>query len=621
MNFMWIFLLLQISFSCTITNKKGNSDMIRLQMLSEQLTSLKGVSKCTLFIDKHIKCDVIEKLQKLISRSVPLTSMKSKSISWSRCERKLIYESVRYFGNFREQRSLLNYPSANALFIYVFSHDVDKTFKEFNDRWIFHVYLRLSCATTLPKVLVINLARKTAKVYKRKVFSDIGVLLLDLDVLEISNGDHVPRNGKKLRAEPMKFRLHQVNPFTKSYKRQKLSKGTKWFENRHSNLYGYKMITSYRRRRDLCFDRITKKTVVLDGSGPHSELGKYLSTAVNCTFKIKKASARFSPEIDFPELVVMLYHIQSNFLNPCQISASYFYTPVIVDVAFENNFNGFLMCFSMVPVVLFLLHICRFLGGFDKHTWSPLYTTKMLFGLDSPYDPRFVVECALFIVISICGIFCANDFYEALMDVIVPVRSERQFYTLQDLKGGNLTLYIQGEASRVPGGYVWSPPQKIAHSGLNYKLINDRVQRELVNMHLMRLWQNISISVVDTAKTKYYERTITFDGRAIARQSDIAEYSLATSIGISPFNVFKDSLSKFYWYFHEHGLKHLPLQYSNCYFKLNSLMPMRGSDLLSRDTDEDIDEDPLFLLILVIILISGLAAALAALFAEVVFCR
>lgn len=224
-------------------------------------------------------------------------------------------------------------------------------------------------------------------------------------------------------------------------------------------------------------------------------------------------------------------------------------------------------------------------------------------------------------MLSFCGILCANDFYEAVSGLIVPVQIEQRFYSLQDLKSNNITLLIAGYTSEDSCGKLTARVSKrIRQSGVKYSLIHERFKREIENMHLMYNTKNISIAVTQVPDEKIYDSTITVNSKIIARRSDIIEDFQVISMWISRSSVFREKLSHFYWNFYEHGL-HLHDKFAYPTAKLRRqiiLNNLDNTELSSSTQEEDSNEADFFTFtILIVILISGSLSALVALSAEI----
>lgn len=129
---LFIVLFIVIITSCHLNVcKRLHPVDLKLKMLANQLAQLKGVSKYNLFIERHtINWKIVDKLQGLLTKTVSMVSFKRKSMKWVLNERKDFYAKSKYQGKSREQKGLLNYPSGNALLIYVFTTNVIRTDQE-----------------------------------------------------------------------------------------------------------------------------------------------------------------------------------------------------------------------------------------------------------------------------------------------------------------------------------------------------------------------------------------------------------------------------------------------------------------------------------------------------------
>lgn len=545
-----LLILLSRAWVCT-PMKKSDSDTSNLNLLMHQLTNLEGVDRYNLFVNAHLKCKLVDRLQGLLTKSHPTMSMKnSKSLNWSKYEKPDYYTGYknRYYHDFREDRYVLNYPSRSALFIYVFSQQ--ETIKSSKYIWykcleaLSDVYSRIACPSNIPKILLIITTNKTMKSYDG-LLKDFVEGIMDAELLEIASPCHgLKRQKRKLARTCHVFTVHQWNCFPKVYKRSRLFKNITWFEDKLTNLHGYKMTTKYHVETVKRYDYLNKRVVYYDVCGVKSKLAAYLKASLNFTLKCVKKEPY---QIKLSGL--SMKNVIVNTLDPLLIYGFYLYTPIIIDCQTEMNVSDFLICFVVVSATCLLLLACAYLGGLNRRTWSPLSTAKMLLGLENPCEPQFATESILFIVISVCGIFCSNEIYEGLTGLIVPIQSERNFYSLQDIKSSNITLILRGRKDSISNK---TSPYFIK-AGLKVMTIDDRRQREIQNMYLMIHWKNISVTVMDRQEDKLYDSKITVHGRVIAKRSDIPEYIQITSIEIESYSRFREKLSKPYWRFFEHG--------------------------------------------------------------------
>lgn len=241
-----------MSLSTAISQKRIDRDKLRLDLLVSQLTNLKDVRKVNFFIDKHFKCEVVDDLQRKLTKSLPLMSMKHKSLNWSRYKRVDFYRGTKYFCKPREDRYLLNYASRNSLLIYVFSTSMFKKTDEFVHAYV-QIFKRLALYGNTPKVLLVLIAPKPMNLYT-DVLLAIHYRQLDCEMLEISCNNAVKRGAKRFRKANHHFMSHQLNIFTQHYNCQWLSKNVTWFEEKLNNLHkfqvGKKGFTQIVTRRD-----------------------------------------------------------------------------------------------------------------------------------------------------------------------------------------------------------------------------------------------------------------------------------------------------------------------------------------------------------------------------------
>lgn len=605
MKLIRILVLFHVCLCASIGKKQPDSDKMNLKMLINQLTSLNGVSKYNLFIDRHFKCQVVQRLQGLLTKSLPIMSMKYKSLKWRRYER-IDYRNSKLHKS-REDRKLLNYPSRNALFLYVFSRGMFKSIENFLSNYC-QIFMKLVSPGNIPKILLITITKNKVKFYEN-IFNALPEAVMDFEILEISSPSHaLKKDTQRLKRSVHNFTVHQWNCFSRSYQKHQLSKNTTWFKDKLKNLHNYKMTTSFYTNNAFRYDPVKKKLVEYDVSGVKSKLAIYLQNSMNFTWSYREPYA-----IDFPEILMRGGEMQ--YLNPCRMCGFYFYTPVINDVCFVGNASYLLICVAVLSVILFFLHACRSLGGFDRRTWSHLFTVKMMIGLDSPYTPHFIVESVLFIMLSVFGIFCSNDIYEGLTDLIVPLESERKFYNLQDLKDSNLTLILQG----IPKKDVYKVSATISESGVKYAINPNRVDREIHRMFRMLRSKKTSISVMDISTDKFYDSTIRVDEKVLARRSEVIEFFFLSSIEIVGYSIFKERLSMSYWRFFEHGFNNDYIKYMYTLLRDRRRIIERNLDGSPVYIDDSEESDFFTLTILLAVLGFGTFASLVSLLGETTY--
>lgn len=605
MNSLLLLLLFHTCFCSLHIWRWSSSDTSNLKLLTNQLTSIKDVSKLNFFIDKHMECQIIQKLQGLLTRSLPIMSMENKLFKWSKFERMCFYERHDSRRKSREDRCLLNYPSKSTLFIYVFSRGMYEFCR---------IYNQLVYPGNIPRVLMLRTWREKKKYYVN-TFNGFPSEMVDFEILEITSPRlSSNRKTKRPRENIHVFTVHQQNRFSKRYNRHSLSKSTTWFNEHFKNLHGYKMTANTHTENHVIYDPVKKREVKYDVSGVRSKLAVYLQESMNFTWKCTRKE--FDNNVTFPEHI--LGDVRANFLNPCFTEGHYLYTPVIIDTFSKTKMSELAICFAVISMTCILLRICARLGGFDGRTWSPLFTAKMLIGLETPYNPQLKMESLLFVTISVCGIFCANDIYEGITGLVVPVQFERKFSSLQDLKNSNVSLFLMGVPLLSKHDQRYKVPDEVRKLGMKYVLVHDRYRREIGNMHLMLHWSNISISVTDKSRDKIYESKIVVNGEVRSRRSDISEFFRVFSIEIIDYSIFQEAMSESYWRFFEHGFNNDYSSYAYLNRKLWRLELERnldGTPLVYNDDDQQ--ESNFFTFsILLIMLTFGTLASFATLLIE-----
>lgn len=624
MNLLHTVILLNWCFLFAISSRRSNNaDDSSLSMLVGQLKNLEGVSKCNMFIDKHIQCKMVQRLLVLLTKSLPTVSMKKcKSLKWRRYERTNFYEGFKHYGKCREDVRLFNYPTKNSIFIYIFPINNDGRFIEYV-QFFWNLYKSLACPTSTPKVLFITTTKFKIPSYA-SLFHVFPEESMNLELLDISSRGHASKKQTRwFNNTSHRFTVHKWNGFSKRYRLHHLSKSSLWFQEKYSNLHKFKLSAKVYSQMVRRYDYLNKRTVSYDLTGLNSRLSKYLKASMNFTWI---CANRYN--FGFPE-GTLSPGICS--LNPCLAQVHYFYTPLIYDVDLEVDISSFLICFALLFVVLFLLHIQTSLGRFDSRTWSPLITVNMLLGMNSPYNPQLITESLLFIMLSICGIFCANDIYEALASLIVPLSTERTFFTLQDLKTSDIALILSGIPAELQESSLSEENGKVARfiisdeiqkSHIKCTLLSDRDQRELKEMHKLVHLKNISISIADKITDQLYGSVVKVNGQVIARRSRVSEYFRVVSFEISSFLVLKERLSMSYWQFIEHGFKY---EYSKYMYRTVKLRRglleknLDGTPLVPSDDKDSEEPDYFTLTIVLIVLTVGTSMAFITLLGEIVY--
>lgn len=525
------------TISCLTDCKLSYSDEKNLKLLLKTLKAIDGLSKCHVLVEGKINDKkIVSTLLKQLAKSLPLMSIVNGSPKWPNAYKSTDFtlESKSYEKS-REQPGTLNKASASALVIYIFSLDSVN-----NYRYTLNTVIRLrdtlSIRTSLPKFLLINIVNRKLHSYKFLLCNLQRTF--DIEVLEVTRGNK-KRGIKKIPTR--NFNVHTCNAFKGSCRVQKLSQKVHWFRDKLKDLRGSRVRVNWANRPS---SKSVEKAI-----GWSSNFANYLKATLNFTYSVSR-----SVDMAFPQVLLSWGQRNLNYLKVCEFYTLQLYTPLILDVQIKNNYSDFFMCLVALPMILLLLRWCSLVGGFDPRTWSNLSIVKMLLGLDNPRDPKLTLESILFVVVSVCGIFSANEFYESVTSIIVPVQLERKFNTLDNLIDSNLTLYLEGERAAMKHP-IMNFAQFNETPGIRYVLMSDKYEREIAMMWRMTLpVKSVALSVVkSSAVSQYYGANVKIGDRVIARQSDVTEEQQAMSQFLPPHSPFVEKFSDAYWRFREMG--------------------------------------------------------------------
>lgn len=604
----------------TLSCVTSNADEKNLKLLVKHIKSLRGVSKCNVFLENNVKDKrIVSKLLTKLTKSLPIVSIKNGTSSWPKSYvRTNFARQSNFHVKSREQRGLMNCASANALLIYVSSPSL-VSFTKYCDMLISltRTFYTLAMSTSIPKVLFVNVA--TRKFYRCKaVFNDL-ITLVDLEILDlISNGE--PRGKMKVKncQKHINFIVHSCNNFAGKYKIRKLlsiKSNNCWFQDKLKDLRGCAIFTNQLRKfvKAVTFNG-KRYQMNRDTESWYSNLGIYLSDYMNFTF-VKSPMC----EVAFPMVQLSRHNDDNmNYLKVCEFETYQLYTPVIMDVQVKEQLSNFLICSIALPLILLMLHWFSVMGGFDRRTWSTLAIFKMLLGLNNPRDPKLLLESFVFILLSICGLFSANDFYESVTSIIVPVQLERRFHTIEDLKLSNLTLYIQGSRCASSNDPIFKL-NRIDETGVRFNVTSNKLKRELLAMgEGMLLRKNVAVSIAKcTASFQYYESNVRVGDRVTARMSDMTEDRQAISLVLAPYSPFREKLSEAYWRFRESGFTNfdqLTLSVKRAVYEyLNAQMSLLEDEEFGAEAIDDFTET-----ILLVLIVVGLVMPLLLLIVEII---
>lgn len=217
-----IFLLLAaIIFHTALLKKakrRGNNENRRtVKMLTDQLSKVKGVKTCNLYIDAKLKStQITDMLQSQLAKSFPIVTIGKKNLRIDKFRMTHFTQLIR--SKNREQKGLMNCASGNAILIAIVSWQ--KKYPMFLSN-VAKVYETLALQSSIPKVFLISVTNKKQN-YKRvfKYFASLDII--DVEILEISKTNR--RLKRFLRAKKANFTVQKCNPFFKSYKKGKLRK-------------------------------------------------------------------------------------------------------------------------------------------------------------------------------------------------------------------------------------------------------------------------------------------------------------------------------------------------------------------------------------------------------------
>lgn len=523
--------------------KRNNPKKFFIARLARQLSKVKGIKSCNLYVDKNLKSSqVIDMLQLQLTKMFPIMTMGRKTLPVDKYRRTKFVQMIHW--RKREQKGILNCASASSILIAVVGPIKPNIFWQYFCRV---VYRNLVPPMSIPKFLVISITNKKYRAYKG-VFDFFQVM--DVEVLEIA----VPNRKVKgflFKRNFVDFTVHKCNSFLNFYKKLKLKRDVKWFESKFRNLHGSKLKIAT--PSSNCSVSVAKS----DGKriyecytdGPKSSLGTHLITSMNVTFT--EVRSHYKLKLERNILTGALF-FKNEWLKPVEIWKYQLYTPTIFDDQLTLEIDYFFLFFFTATVfTLLLLQICQVVGNFDRLTWSSYEVVKMLLGFANPRRPIFPVESALFCLISLSGICVVNIFTQTFTDMLLSIAKERVFDNYSDLEASNVTLYLREEPAardeRI--GIVYDNP--IISSNVTYIVWSKF--GTIYFMTEMLVWKNISVSVLVYNKFDPLGTKIAIDGKLLARRSDIAEISYVASYWIQPFSPYYERISDLYWRFGECG--------------------------------------------------------------------
>lgn len=598
-----------------------STDERNMRLLSSQLSKLKGVKNCIFHIDGKARVKLIETLQSKLAKAMPTMNLKDIKSRLQKYKRR---DFGKRLPKSREQRGLLNYASQSSLLIFVFFNYPNCAG---NIAKIQQTYHTLALPQSVPKVLVVLTTKSKRSNYREifKILSRMKIFAVEVLVirpkvlskhlLKVSR-KRLSRMGLKNRGHS--FEVHQFNHFTKTYKKQKLTRKVKWFsEQMYQNLHGHRLTSRFVHTNSTYLQIENGKEMHFKSAlwGENSELANHIRKSMNTSFK--NTGDWWSDVTIYPVFVTWTYK-DIGYLKPIEFTRHQFYTPVIYDTHTESNTLEFYTFLAVVFVVVITVRVCRIIASL-----SSLSVFKLLLGLDDPYYCGTVVESCVFMFLSVMGLFFSNQFSEAATGILVPVKLERTFHTFQDLKDSNFTLYlaydpiaVHSEATRLTGRIK----HPILSLQLDYEVQDKFFEREVVMMsNISHNNQSRHKAISVGSGMTFFDihgSTIVHDQKPLARRTDLTENSWVMAYITEAFNPYIERLSDLYWRYLESGFSNFGVRtkqkcLSHCRTYFTRLM-----DSYSQEDSEELD-DVSIVPVLLIVLLSGLSGALLLLLAEI----
>lgn len=591
-----------------------------LKTLTHHLSTVKGFKTCNLYIDMD-SAEIVDMLQSQLTKLFPTVTMRNDaSLEMSKFTRADFLRQTVIPMN-REQPGIMNYASGCAILIFVIGWNETSSQRNVKD-----VYQKLAHRSSIPKVLILSITDERQHNYAQ-LFGQLTLWkILDVEILEASVS-HDDGNCS--------FVLHSYNPFSKVSTSQNLTTANvqvvPMFEPKLKNLYGH-CLKTYKNRQSVVTYNISinpnywwDKLYVWHIYGLKSYFALHVMTSMNVTFSLVNFTANdqvaFSAEADLGldhENFSTLEHARHTWLKPRDFLKANLFTPVILDSKINVQFKySFLCYFGCFGLVLLLLHVCRVIGNFNRRTWSPNETVKMMFGLSSPYSPKLPIEFAIFYLISVSGIFTSNFLSDQLTGMLIPLEEERVFKTFDELKASNVTLFLEDDPEQMDNITFGEIENVIRKSGVLYKVESlDDLRFSLIFARMLTM-RNKSVSIHTYGNVISHDRTIEIDGKARARRSDLLEFSYVCSYHVQDFSPYRERISDLYWRFGESGFG-IYTNFLRMYFRF-ALAKFYEEFVMQYESQEEREINQLTSIALWCILIVGTLLSVIVLYAEIHF--
>lgn len=550
-----------------ITNDELNNNC---KLLASALANVRGIHKCYIFVERHIKNRAIDQLIVELAKVIPTLPIKNinKKFKASRYRSKPdALKGIKSYSISREQKGLINRATANTVFIYVFADNTPNSL----DRNLRYCQLLLSQPSNNPKILLVHITKIIRKpLYYQQIHRYVfqKYQMLDVDIVELlqpAKKRRAKRYLSKNRQSRHGFTIYQCNPLNCRHKKHRRpNKHIKWFQTRAINLHGHVIFINHVPYTALRGRMI--KTILYDKNliNEKSRFGEILKRTMNFTYKY--SSDLKSQDLGFPEQPVVDYDgiicLKAN--SP---QTSYICTPIINDQHFTVNLINFVICFPLILLFAFLMKPFAKFSGFEPKTWSFLAVFKMLIGLDNPTGvTHSFMESTLFVLISITGIFFSNEFSEAAMSILNPITIERQFNNWQDLQASNLTVYIMYKP-KTNTTHRLHMENVILESKVDYRVSDDI--NDIIAL-TTKMFYSSNIAQYQAEGPSFAPNlgsTISVDGRILAKRSGVSEYSWVVSYRVKDYSCYLERMSDVYWRFGEVGFHN----YMRCYEELTAV--------------------------------------------------
>lgn len=550
-------LALILSLQIVVARKRVNPDDSKYEILVNRLANVKGIERCNVLLNRFVKSRVVaDELQTKLVKYLPTMSINhTTQLRWEKYQRKKLYPiSAREKSHVRPD--ILNCASRNSLLICFYQPSSQNHFYQ-SMKWFRDTMVQ---PASTPKVLIVAVTNKPLTSYKTPLHGFFQrYTTVDVEILEISKsvGKSKKKGNGLKRQSSHGFSVHQYNPFTRIYKKQRLTKKVKLFQAKTMDLHGSKIklfnATSFKSKQVLNSKTYSSTPEMFNHK---SKFAMALKSLMNVTYIYDKAIN--ADLMFFDGFLTKSVLLRAIVLKPHLLAIRHIYTPVIFDTQVQVHLTGFLLFFPLMLAAVLMLNLLSKFSQFNPRTWSPLAIFKMLLGQENPTGTTgSLLETLLFILISFTGIFFSNEFSNAVTGILNPIAIERHFNTFEDIRESNITMHLWSEPlNRTIDGHSFENP--ILKSQVKYHktyLCNNNTRATVINAVCeMFSSPNTSISFpASPISLRLFGSTIRIDGRTLIKRSGLSELKLVISYPVKLFSPYHERMSDIYWRFYESG--------------------------------------------------------------------